>query len=38
MWCTFIWKELFVHETCPLLGFQRLSVIRESLQLLEEIA
>ena len=27
-----------MHEACPLLGFRRLSVIWESLQLLEEIA
>ena len=31
-------KSYFVHEACPLLGFRRLSVIQESLQLLEEIA
>ena len=35
---TLFGKSCFVLEACPLLGFQRLSVIRESLQLLEEIA
>ena len=38
MRCTLLGKSCFVLEACPLLGFRRLSVILESLQLLEEIA
>ena len=38
MRCTLFGKSCFVLEACWLLGFKRLSIILESLQLLEEIA